>query len=152
MHYIFALIAALFITGSINAQGHGNPKSNLDVQPAWGPIGYDHVEYYYLPDIETYYNVYNHQFYYNEGGQWIGRSTLPSRCQNYNLYHSHKVVLNDKEPWENHNYYRNHYVSFIGSQDQKSIRDSNDSRYFENENHPKHNKWIQQQKHLKANK
>jgi hypothetical protein len=25
----------------------------LGPQPTWGPVGYDYVDYYYLPDIET---------------------------------------------------------------------------------------------------
>jgi hypothetical protein len=37
---------------------------NIGSQPVWGPVGYDHVDYYYLPDIETYYYVPTRQFVY----------------------------------------------------------------------------------------
>ena len=44
---------------------------NIGSQPVWGPVGYDHVDYYYLPDIETYYYVPARQFVYFNNGRWI---------------------------------------------------------------------------------
>ena len=32
-------------------------KDNIAKQPIWGPVGYNYVKYYYLQDIQTYYNV-----------------------------------------------------------------------------------------------
>jgi len=71
-----------------------------------------------------------HRFYYNEGGRWVGRSSLPARYRNYDLYNSHKVVVNEREPWRNHETYRGQYASFKGRHDQKPIRDSKDSKIF----------------------
>ena len=37
---------------------------NIGSQPVWGPVGYDYVEYYYLPDIDMYYHVPTQQYVY----------------------------------------------------------------------------------------
>jgi hypothetical protein len=151
MRYYFVLIVALFLSSALFAQVHVNLNINLGSQPVWGPTGYDYVENYYLPDIDAYYNVPLHRFYYNEGGRWIYRSSLPSRFGNYDLYNSHKVVVNEREPWKNHSTYGQKYASFKGRHDQQPIRDSKDSKYFINKNHPQHNTWVQQQKPVKNN-
>jgi len=151
MRYLFVIIVALFLSSAIDAQIHANLNFNLGSQPIWGPTGNDYVENYYLPDIEVYYNVPTHRYYYNENGRWIYSSYLPSRYRNYDLYNSHKVVINERNPWKNHDNYRNQYSSFKGQHDQQPIRDSKDSKYFINKNHPQHNAYVQQQRHDNGN-
>ena len=147
MRHLLVLIAAVFLSSTASAQISISLGFNIDRQPVWGPTGYDHVEYYYLPDIEVYYYVPQHMFFYNEGGRWISRSSLPPRYRGYDLYNSYKVVVNERTPYRNHNIYREKYSSYRGRHDQQPIRDSRDSRYFVNKNHPEHNNWVRQQKH-----
>lgn len=149
MHYFFVLIVTLFLVNISNAQIDVN--INLGTQPVWGPTGYDYVEYYYLPDIEAYYNVPKQRYYYYEKGNWIYKSSLPSRYSNYDFYNSYKVVINEREPWRNHKTYKNKYYSYKGRHDQQPIRDSRDSKYFVNKNHPEHNKWVKEQDYNKKN-
>ena len=144
MRYLFVIVTILFLAGTLSAQVHVNV--NIGTQPIWGPTGYDHVENYYLPDIETYYNVPTHRYYYNEGGRWKSSASLPSKYSNYDLYNSHKVVVNEDQPWKNHGNIQSKYASYRGKNDQRSIRDSKDSKYFVNKNHPEHNNWIKKQK------
>lgn len=146
MRYFFALIVALFLAIPLNAQVSFSLNFNLGSQPVWGPTGYDYVEYYYLPDIEVYYNVPQHRFFYYEKGRWIYSSNLPSLYRNYDLYNSYKVVVNEQKPWRNHKTYIEKYSSYKGRKDQQPIRDSRDSKYFVNKNHPEHNNWVKQQK------
>ena len=148
MRYFFVLIiVVLCMANTLNAQVHIN--LNLDSQPIWGPTGNDYVENYYFPDIEAYYNVPQHRFYYNEKGKWISRASLPSRFGSFDLYNSYKVVVNNPQPWKNDATYKAKYASFKGRHDQQPIRDSKDSKYFSNKNHPEHNNWAQQQKNEK---
>ena len=146
MRYFFVLIVAFFLTSTLTAQVSFSLNFNIDNQPAWGPTGYDYAEFYYLPDIEIYYNVPQHRFYYNERGRWIYSSYLPSRYRNYDLYNSYKVVVNEQRPWRNHENYKEKYSSYKGNHDQQPIRDSRDSKYFVNKNHPEHNNWVKQKK------
>jgi hypothetical protein len=147
MRYLLALIVAVCLSSTVQAQLSISLGFNVDRQPVWGPTGYDHVEYYYLPDIEVYYNIPQHMFYYNEGGRWISRSSLPPRYRGYDLYNSYKVVVNEPTPYRNHRIYREKYSSYRGRHDQQAIRDSRDSRYYVNKNHPEHNNWVKQQRH-----
>lgn len=41
-------------------------RANISIQPIWGPVGYDHVEYYYLPEVEAYYYVPTHMYFFME--------------------------------------------------------------------------------------
>lgn len=85
----FLLIFAGSTQGQLSVNVHvGSP-------PAWGPAGYNSVRYYYLPDIEAYYDVRNKMFIYFSGNTWIHRSYLPARYKNYDLYRGYKVVLKD---------------------------------------------------------
>ena len=116
-------------------------RVNISSQPIWGPVGYDHVEYYYLPDIEAYYSVPRHRYYYMENGSWRSRANLPERYRNYDVYNSRKVVINESRPYLRHNEFKARYASSNEHASQVSIRDSHEPRYFENRNHPEHSKW-----------
>lgn len=154
MRYFVVLFIALFLSSAsstLHAQIRVNIGFNLGSQPAWGPTGYDYVDYYYLPDIDVYYSVPQHRYYYNNRGRWISSAYLPARYHSYNFYNSYKVVVNERDPWRNDNAYRQKYSSFRGRHDQQSIRDSKDPKYFMNKNHPEHKQWLQQQKHDNGN-
>ena len=151
MRYLWIFITALFLSGTAFAQADINAKFNLDTQPIWGPTGYDYVDYYYLPDIETYYNVEKNRYYYYEDGHWLYQSTLPQRFATYNIYNSYKVVVNEPRPWQNHKVNKEKYYSYRDRHDQKPIRDSRDSKYFKNKNHPEHSNWVKQNEHDNGN-
>jgi hypothetical protein len=116
-------------------------RANISLQPLWGPVGYDHVEYYYLPDIEAYYYVPTHQFTYMENGHWVTRAYLSGRYRNYDLYGARKIVINEPRPYLRHQIYRSRYLSARGYSRPMMIRDSHDSRYWEISGHPDHAKW-----------
>ncbi|MEH3115237.1 hypothetical protein [Pedobacter terrae] len=94
------LIAALMMVSffSIPVKAQLNVNVNINAQPLWGPIGYDHVDYYYLPDVESYYNVPQKRFIYLSGNQWVFANSLPSKYRNYDLYNGYKVVINSPNP------------------------------------------------------
>jgi hypothetical protein len=151
MRYILAFIVAVVLSSTGDAQLRVNLNFNVDRQPIWGPTGYDHVEYYYLPDIEVYYSVPQHRYFYQERGRWISRASLPSRYRGHDLYNSYKVVVNEPTPYRNHLTYRDQYSSYKGRHDQQPIRDSRDPKYYVNPNHPEHKSWVKQQKNNNGN-
>ncbi len=114
---------------------------NVGLQPVWGPVGYERADNYYLPDIETYYNVQNRQYTYQINGSWVTTYTLPPNHRDYDLYAGHKVVINGSKPYLRHDIYRDRYSNFRNRHDQSVIRDSRDNRYFENKDHPRHGEW-----------
>lgn len=102
---------------------------NIGSQPDWGPVGYDHVDYYYLPEIQTYYDVPNHQYVYYDNNVWVRRTYLPARYNNYDIYRGYKVVINERRPWERNNIYRTRYSGYGDRRDQVIIRDSREGKY-----------------------
>jgi hypothetical protein len=142
MRFHLAFILAALLAGAAQAQVVVHTSFNVDRQPIWGPTGHDYVEYYYLPDIETYYSVPQQRFFFFEKGQWISRSALPARHRGFDLYRSYKVVVNEPTPYRNHNAYKDKHASVKGRGDQQPIRDSRDEKYFVNKKHPEHGNWV----------
>ncbi|HVW98769.1 MAG TPA: hypothetical protein VHA56_22570 [Mucilaginibacter sp.] len=139
----FAAALSLCMVGLQHVKAQVSISLNLNIgsQPDWGPTGYDHVEYYYLPDIDCYYYVPGKQFVYRSGSQWVWRSSLPPQYSNYNLYNSYKVVINKPKPYAHDDDYRRQYASYKGRHDQPMIRDSHDEKYKHRDNgRPKLNK------------
>ena len=136
------LAAVLFaICFGTQANAQISIRFNIGVQPIWGPVGYDYAEYYYIPDIEAYYNVSTQEYVYYDGYRWVTMRNLPPRYSNFDLYRAHKVVINDPSPWTHNDRYRKQYYQYRGRHDQQAIRNSHDDRYRENPNHPEHNQW-----------
>jgi hypothetical protein len=111
---ILKTILAGVIVLSIHAGTQAQVSVNINVgnQPAWGPTGYNHVDYYYLPDVESYYDVSTGQYIYQEGGRWIFARNLPARYRNYDLYSGYKVVVNRPKPYLDFNRDRVTYVKY----------------------------------------
>jgi hypothetical protein len=120
-----------------NAKAQISLNVNIGSQPLWGPIGYDHVDYYYLPDVDSYYNVPTRQFVYLNNGNWVFANSLPARYSNYNLYNGYKVVVNGERPYLNYNTDKVKYVKYKNwGGKQKAIKFSNDSKYYVVKGHP----------------
>lgn len=107
------IIAAIGIASlaTAPAKAQVSLSVNLGIQPDWGPRGYNHVDYYYLPDVDSYYDVPTREYVYLEGGSWVHRRYLPSRYRGYDLYGGRKVVINSPNPWYRHNDYHTRYVT-----------------------------------------
>jgi hypothetical protein len=108
---------------SSNAQVRMNVNVNIGQQPAWGPRGYDYVEYYYLPEVDAYYYVPAREFVYLDHGRWISASSLPYTYRDYDLYRGYKVVVNEPKPYMRHDYYRSRYAGNNRAVVIKNIRD-----------------------------
>lgn len=112
----------LILAGSVQAQV--SISLNLGAPPQWGPVGYSDAHYYYLPDVEAYYDVQSSMFIYLNAGRWVHRSSLPVRYRNYDLYHGYKVVLSDYRGNSPYSQFREHKVKYargFHGQDQRSI-------------------------------
>ncbi len=108
---MLTLAATAFVHTS-NAQVKVGININIGDQPEWGPAGYDYAEYYYMPDIETYYYVPRRQFVYLSGNRWIFSSTLPPAYTGYDLYTGYKVVFKTHDAYKYFNDHRVRYVRY----------------------------------------
>ena len=117
---IFGIV--LFLAGVTQAQV--SVHLNIGVQPLWAPVGYADTRYYYLPDVESYYDVNTSMFIYFEGNSWIHRRYLPGRYRNYDLYGGYKVGMRDyhgNTPYYNHRDYRTRYAKGYHGPSQRTI-------------------------------
>jgi hypothetical protein len=124
MKYLKLLITGigLFILNSVHAQVSVNVA--IGSPPPWGPVGYTEVRYYYLPDVEAYYDVQTSMFIYYGGGAWVRRTYLPTRYRSYDLYSGYKVVMTDYRgdaPYNNFKEYKTRYAKGYRGAAQKTI-------------------------------
>ena len=124
---LFALLVAAIAFSSLNCAGTVT-LDNIRDQPDWGPTGYDQASYYYIPDIDAYYSVSDHQYIYRDGSDWKHAASLPSTYSGYDPYHSYKVVVNHDKPYQDNDSHRSQYGKFKGVKDQPVIRDSHEQK------------------------
>jgi hypothetical protein len=119
---LFVVGMMLIFAGS--AMGQISVNVHIGTPPAWGPAGYNSVKYYYLPDVEAYYDVQHSMFIYMVGNSWVHSSYLPSRYRNYDLYGGYKVVMNDyrgNTPYRNFKSYKMKYAKGYRGKSQRNI-------------------------------
>jgi hypothetical protein len=154
MKTIKIAIAGLFLLVANATQAQVSVNVNIGTPPAWGPSGYSEMEYYYLPDVEAYYDVRASQFIYFGGGRWVRATRLPRQYRNYDLYGGYKVVLNDYHGRTPYTYFDRHRVKYYKGYHgapQRPYRprpvygyndrhDHRDNRHHDNRHHDKHDK------------
>lgn len=82
---------------------------NIGTPPVWGSSNSINARYYYLPDIESYYDINSSMFLYiSPRGNWIRSRNLPRQYRNYDLYNAPKVVINNYFGATPYTYYKKH--------------------------------------------
>ena len=125
---VVALLSAMGLI-SFRSEAQVSVNVNIGSQPSWGPVGYDHVDYYYLPDIESYYYVPTRQFVYLRNNNWVFATSLPSRHRGYDLHNGYKVVINSHAPYHYHKNHKVKYAKYKSNHSQKVIRYSDRRDY-----------------------
>jgi hypothetical protein len=117
------LFIAVFVVLSYSLKAQVSVSINLGTPPQWGPVGYDEARYYYLPDVEAYYDVQSAMFIYYGNGHWNRRERLPSRYRNYDLYNGYKVVMDYRgdSPYENFREHKMKYGRGYRGESQRTI-------------------------------
>ncbi|HWY97713.1 MAG TPA: hypothetical protein VNY36_01400 [Bacteroidia bacterium] len=80
--------------------------------PAWAPAEAVGVRYYYIPDIEAYYDVNAGTYIYMSNGAWVRTAYLPPAYARYDIWGGYKVVLRDYDgdkPYEHFERHRKDY-------------------------------------------
>jgi hypothetical protein len=105
------LVAAIGISALLAAPAKAQVSVNVNIgsQPEWGPSGYDHVDYYYLPEIQSYYYVPTRRFIYYSGNHWVHSEYVPDRYRSYDLRRGRKIVINSDRPYLRDREYRSRY-------------------------------------------
>ena len=146
------LIAAgliLFASSAIHAQV--SVSVNIGTAPAWAPVGYAQSDYYYLPDVEAYYDVRATQFVYYGGGRWIRSRYLPNQYRDYDLYRGHKVVLNGYHGSRPYSHFNSHKVKYYKEYNDRGY-DNNRRVYVSNRHNDNYRKYDNHKDYKKYDK
>ena len=82
--------------------------------PVWAPVYYSGVRYYYIPDIETFYDLTNQDFVYLDDGQWLFSYGLPPMYAGFDLFDAFVIALDVDvfQPWMHHQFYVSNYPRY----------------------------------------
>src|SRR3989339_824109 len=119
---LISTVIGLFF--AVNAMSQVSVNVSVGIAPMWGPVGYSEASYYYLPDVEAYYDLQTSMFVYYDGGVWVHRNYLPTMYKNYDLYSGYKVVLGSyrgKNPYMHFNDHKMKYKKGYRGKKQNSI-------------------------------
>lgn len=138
----FGLIFSL--SNSANAQIDVNLNINI---PAWGPSDTHDAHYYYIPDIQVYYDVPHAVFIYPYKSKWIRTKRLPKYYSHFDLHSGCKVILpyRGNSPYEYFHTHRSHYPKGYKVKGQKPYKSKGDNgnhygEYKKESKHEKHGK------------
>lgn len=135
--FILLILVALLAIKSLFTTAQISIDTNINYQPLWGPISYDHVEYYYLPEYEMYYYAPWSQFVYKEGNKWLFSNQLPNHYRHADLFKTYKVVINETKPYLKNDFYANRFKQYKHEYSKQNlIRDSYDPKYTSRIDHP----------------
>lgn len=113
VHQILSVaLLALCMSTASNAQVSVNV--NVGTPPKWAPATPAGVEYYYLPDIDAYYDIRTTEYIYISNGNWIRARQLPAVYRSYNPYRGRTIIINDYHGRSPYVKYKTHKVKYHG--------------------------------------
>ena len=128
--FILGLGLTIGMANFNKAESQVHVSINIDVQPSWGPSGYNYAEFYYLPEINVYYDVVNRLYYFPNGRRWVSGVYLPMAYSYYDFYSLYKVVINGVHtPWRHNKKHVRLYSGYCYNYAQVPIFYVMDTRY-----------------------
>lgn len=127
MKNLKALLSAMILFFVSNSQAQvetvKTTTTTTKTLPDWGVSGHNDARYYYIPDIETYYDIQNKNFVRMDNGKWVKSTELPATYKDYDLYSGYKVVLtDDKEPYADYDKMKVKYKKGYKGDPQKTVK------------------------------
>ncbi len=127
------IILGTFLLAFSFSKAQVSVNVNIGAPPVWGPT-VTTEEYYYLPDINSYYDIPHSQFIYLNNGVWIRSGSLPRRYRSYNLNSGYVVVLNDYHGPRPYSHYKTHKMKYY-KKDNNWEKSRGSSKHHDNGNH-----------------
>jgi hypothetical protein len=119
------VMGAILFNNETKAQVRIGVNVNIG-RPSWGVPGNYAGDYYYMPEIDTYYDIPHRQFVYLQGNNWVFGSSLPYAYRNYDLNRGYKVVVNEPRPYLRGNVYRSRYSNYYNNYQRQNVIVRND--------------------------
>jgi hypothetical protein len=111
---IIVLLTLSMFTGCETYRYSTSGSQPVYENPAWAPQVYPGIRYYYLPDIECYYDIYSREFIFLDRAQWIYSPGIPYMYRDFDLNNCFVVIVNANiyQPWMHHQYYVSHFPRY----------------------------------------
>ncbi len=97
------LAAGLAFAGAaVPTAAHAQIGVNIQLgHPAWGPTAPVGSQYYYIPEIDGYYDLQARNYIVQRNGRWNTMANVPG----YDTRNFHPVVVNyrGRQPWDQYN-------------------------------------------------
>ena len=106
------IIGAFILFFAVQSNAQVSVNVNIGSRPEWCGHYEDDVEYFYLPEIEAYYDVNTAVFIYLGPRGWVRSAYLPNYCHDYDLNHGYKVAI-DYHGYTPYAYHRHHKVKYF---------------------------------------
>ena len=100
----------LFISAT---QAQVSVNLNLGKAPVWAPPERVATQYYYLPEVDAYYDLPAERFIYLNNGGWVRAEKLPAKFQNYNLQTGKVIFLTDYKGKSPYKYHKKHKAKYV---------------------------------------
>ncbi|MBD3581108.1 hypothetical protein [Flavobacterium selenitireducens] len=142
----FTLAMLLSLTAITTAQVSVSVNINAPA-PAWIAAPVPAARFYYLPDIQVYYDRPAAQFIYLHGGSWIRSRSLPAAYHGYDLHHGRTVCLTDYRGHAPYAYYNTHRVRYAGPRYHQPVRTVYVKEHRGHGHHKHHKKHHKHNKH-----
>ena len=133
MKILKLIVLGICLSVSSISQAQVSVNVSVPKPPVWGPV-VTTQQYYYLPEIESYYDIRQSQFITQNNGSWVRTRTLPSKFKTYNLNNGEVVVLNDYRGRSPYAHYKNHKVKYFKTKKVKA-NNGNHNGIHKNGNH-----------------
>ena len=66
-------------------------------------------DYYYLPDVDAYYDVNDQCYFYNDGDNWVSAAYLPGAYRDYDWRNARRYEVRAPRPFMHNDFYRSRY-------------------------------------------
>lgn len=108
------LLSASMFTGCMTLTPVRTYSTGSYENPQWAPPYYSGARYYYLPDLELYYDLGSREYIYLMDGRWNFSPYVPAMYRDYDLDNCFCIVMNVNvyKPWLHHQYYVSHYPRY----------------------------------------
>lgn len=104
---------------------------------AWVPQNHVGVDFYYIPEIESYYDVNAGLYVYLDNGNWCRTRYVPVQYRGCDLVHTRRIALSGYRGNRPYAYYNNHNVRYYDNRNYNrggyvEGRRYNNNRYADN--------------------
>lgn len=108
-------VFGLMFIATTQSQAQVSVNINFGTPPVWAPADRVEVQYYYLPEVDAYYDVPAERFIYISNGGWVRSERLPARYSGYNLRGGRIVYLTDYRGNSPYVYHKKHKVKYVST-------------------------------------